>query len=772
MTPSSRIRLALALLCVAIPAGPASAEAWKPKQAALMTRWAKDVDPAKTLPEYPRPQMTREKWQNLNGLWDYAIRPKGETQPAKFDGEILVPFPAESALSGVMQKVGADNRLWYHRAFEIPADWAGQKVLLHFGAVDWETTVWVNGKQVGTHRGGYDPFSFDVTDALAKSGKQELVVGVWDPTTRGQQPVGKQHDRPEGIWYTPTTGIWQTVWLEPVPQAYISSLKIVPQVDSNSVSVEATTSGDIQDAMIQIEAGIRSDASGQPVRMVSMFGEPNKPIIVSLGSNPAAALWSPDSPVLHDLTVTLAILTRPTVKVLRVLDSVESYFGQRKSSIGKDEQGVTRIMLNNKPLFQFGPLDQGFWPDGLYTAPTDEALKSDIEITKKYGFNMARKHVKVEPARWYYWCDKLGLLVWQDMPSSADGHIAPGKGEGMRSPQTVENFERELKSLIDTHHNSPSIVMWVPFNEGWGQFDTLRIAKLVKDHDPTRLVNCASGWNDFPAGDVHDIHVYPGPASPNPEEHRAAVLGEYGGLGLPLKGHTWQGEKNWGYRSFTTIEDLTEAYLNLTARLRPLIGSPGLSAAVYTQTTDVEIEVNGLLTYDREVAKLTVEAVAAAHRRVYGPPPRVEVVAATSQKEPQEWRFTTAKPSDDWYRTDAVDASWQTGPGGFGTRDTPGTAVRTEWRTPDIWIRRTFNLPEKQALDNLQLVMHHDEDAEVYLNGVLATKAAGYTTDYQWFEIRSEARKALHPGKNMIAIHCKQTGGGQYIDAGLIELKE
>ncbi|MBI3866505.1 MAG: glycoside hydrolase family 2 [Planctomycetia bacterium] len=762
--------LVLPLLCLAIAAGPASAEPWKPKQAALMTRWSKDVDPAKTLPEYPRPQMTRDKWHNLNGLWDYAIRPKDEAQPAKFDGEILVPFPVESALSGVMQKVGADNRLWYRRAFEIPANWSGQRVLLHFGAVDWETTVLVNGTQVGTHRGGYDPFTFDITDALAKSGNQEIVVNVWDPTTRGQQPVGKQHDRPEGIWYTPTTGIWQTVWLEPVPQAYISSLKIVPQVDSNSVSVEVKVGGSTAGYGVQVSVGIRSGAAQQPIRQVTGNGEFGKPIVIALGNNPTAGLWSPDSPQLHDLKVTLHNLQGTDRQ--QAVDTVGSYFGLRKSSIGKDDQGVTRIMLNNKPLFQFGPLDQGFWPDGLYTAPTDEALKFDVEITKKYGFNMARKHVKVEPARWYYWCDKLGLLVWQDMPSSADGHIPPGRGEGTRPPQTVENFERELKALIDTHHNSPCIVMWVPFNEGWGQFDTVRIAKLVKDHDPTRLVNCASGWNDFPAGDVHDIHVYPGPASPNPEDQRAAVLGEYGGLGLPLKGHTWQSEKNWGYRSFTTIEDLTDAYLQLTTRLRPLVGSPGLSAAVYTQTTDVEIEVNGLLTYDREVAKLKPEVIAPAHRRVFGPPPRVEVVVATSQKEAQEWRYTTSKPSDEWFRADAEVSNWQTGPGGFGTRDTPGTVVRTEWRTPDIWIRRTFNLPEKQSLDNLYLVMHHDEDAEVYLNGVLATKTAGYTTDYQWFGIRPEARKALKSGKNVIAIHCKQTGGGQYIDAGLIELKE
>lgn len=766
MTCTARIAVVAAIVSLFV-AFPAAGE-WKPKQAPLMTRWAKDVDPARPLPEYPRPQMVREKWQNLNGLWEYAIRPRDEPQPAKFDGEILVPFPVESALSGVMQKVGADNRLWYRRSFDVSPDWGGQKVLLHFGAVDWETTVWVNGKEVGAHRGGYDPFSFDVTGALKLPGTQEIVVGVWDPTTRGQQPLGKQHDRPEGIWYTPTTGIWQTIWLEPVPEVYIRALKITSDVDTQSVVVEVDAVGAGDDAVLNVIAKI----PGEPgdFRHTDAFAPKGQRLRLSLAGKPDPRLWSPDSPVLYELTISL--FPKGGTKKPPGADVVHSYFGLRKVSLGKDDQGVTRILLNNKPLFQFGPLDQGFWPDGLYTAPTDEALKFDIEITKKFGFNMARKHVKVEPARWYYWCDKLGLLVWQDMPSSADGHIAPGKGEGTRPAAVAENFERELKSLIDTHHNSPSIVMWVPFNEGWGQFDTVRIAELVKAYDPTRLVNCASGWNDFPAGDVHDIHVYPGPASPEPEEHRAAVLGEFGGLGLPLKGHTWQSEKNWGYRSFTSIEDLTDAYLNLITPLRPLLGSPGLSAAVYTQTTDVEVEVNGLLTYDRAVTKLAPEVLAAAHRRLYWPPPRIDVVVATSQKAPQEWRYTTAKPADDWFRSDADVSTWQIGQGGFGTKETPGTVVRTEWKTPDIWIRRSFDLSDKLVPGQFSVVMHHDEDAEVYLNGVLATKASGYTTDYQLFDIRSAARGALRPGRNVIAIHCHQTGGGQYIDAGLVAVTE
>jgi hypothetical protein len=759
-------------------ASPAQAAApWKPKQAPIMTRWAKDVDPAKTLPEYPRPQMTRETWQNLNGLWEYAIRAKGAEQPAKFDGEILVPFPVESALSGVMQKVGADNRLWYRRKFDVPDAWAGQNVLLHFGAVDWDTTVWINGKQVGTHRGGYDPFTFDVSAALKvptpkEPGPQEIVVAVWDPTTRGQQPLGKQHDRPNGIWYTPTTGIWQTVWLEPVPATFIRGIKIVPDVDKSSLTVEVSVAGNAAGHVAEISAAVRSSPEQEVPTNAVAWTKASTAVTLNLPADPPPLLWSPAAPYLHELIVSLHKADAAGKPQGDPLDTVKSYFGMRKISLGKDEHGVTRIMLNNLPVFQLGPLDQGFWPDGLYTAPTDAALRYDIEITKQFGFNMARKHVKVEPARWYYWCDKLGLLVWQDMPSSADGHIAPGKGEGTRPPTTVENFERELKALIDTHHNAPSIVMWVPFNEGWGQFDTVRIARLVKDHDPSRLVNCASGWNDFPAGDVHDIHVYPGPASPAPEEHRAAVLGEYGGLGLPVENHTWQSADNWGYRKFDTFEDLTSAYLNLITRMHPLIGSPGLSAAVYTQTTDVEVEVNGLLSYDREIIKLKPETIAKAHRRLYGPAPRVEVVAATSQKEPQLWHYTTAKPAENWFRSDFDASNWGEGPAGFGTRGTPGSAVRTEWNSSDIWIRRNFTLADKQPLDRLLLLIHHDEDAEIYLNGVLAAKTSGYTTDYEWFEIRPDARKSLHPGKNSIAIHCHQTGGGQYIDAGLIELLE
>jgi hypothetical protein len=440
----------------------------------------------------------------------------------------------------------------------------------------------------------------------------------------------------------------------------------------------------------------------------------------------------------------------------------------RKSSLGKDENGITRMMLNNKPLFQFGPLDQGFWPDGLYTAPTDEALKYDIEMTKKLGFNMARKHVKVEPERWYYWCDKLGLLVWQDMPSG-DKHVAPGRGEISRTKESAEIYDRELKAMIDARRHHPCIVTWVPFNEGWGQFDTVRVTDWVKKYDPSRLVICASGWNDYPAGDAHDIHVYRGPASPKPEAKRAAVLGEYGGLGLPVKGHTWlsESDKNWGYGgAFKTPEALTADYVDRIEMMHPLRRDPGLSAAVYTQTTDVEVEVNGLMTYDRTVMKMPEDKVIAAHHMLFGTPPITRPLVPTSQEQPQQWQYTTAKPADGWFKTAFDDAAWKSGPGGFGTANVIGGAVHTEWKTADIWARRTFELPEKRPTD-VRLRVNHREDAEVYVNGILAAKMPGHVNDYASVRMSPEAVAALRPGKNVLAVHCRKPRDLQYVDVGI-----
>ncbi|MDP6543253.1 MAG: glycoside hydrolase family 2 TIM barrel-domain containing protein [Phycisphaerae bacterium] len=610
--------------CVLLAAATVASGRWKPVGGKLMTRWARDVSPKTVHSEYPRPQMARKDWRGLNGLWDYAIRPGDMARPAKFDGKILVPFAVESALSGVGKRVGAGRRLWYRRTFTVPPGWAKRRVLLHFGAVDWHAQVRVNGKEVGEHKGGYDPFSFDITDQLKPTGEQELVVAVSDPTDAGTQPRGKQVAQPRGIWYTPVTGIWQTVWLEPVNTVHIRSLQITPDVDKNGVRIRAAVAG--------ADKGYRvSVAFKHAGKRYNSVIEQNKEHFLRIKDK--MRLWSPGDPYLYDLSVSLLNGEGSPV------DAVESYFGMRKIALGTDPNGITRIMFNNKPLFQYGPLDQGWWPDGLYTAPTDAALRYDLEITKKLGFNMVRKHVKVEPARWYHHCDRLGLLVWQDMPSG-DKH-APWPRDGQEISRTAassEQFARELRSMIETHRNYPSIVVWVPFNEAWGQFQTIRRAREVKRLDPERLVIAASGGNDFAAGDIRDIHVYPGPEAPPAVLRRAAVLGEFGGLGLPIRGHLWQEKKNWGYRSFKTTGELARAYEGLMTRLRPLIDSR-LSAAVYTQTTDVEIEINGLMTYDRSVVKFEADRMVAAHRKLYAPLRRQTPAEMTGLHTVAYWRF-------------------------------------------------------------------------------------------------------------------------------------
>lgn len=721
--------------------GSVLAQDWKPADNPLFTRWAKGVSPDNVWPEYPRPTMVRSDWTNLNGLWDYAIVPRESGKPEAWDGKILVPFAVESALSGVRKPVSPEQRLWYRRTFASPGLQEGERLLLHFGAVDWQATVWLNGRRLGQHTGGYDPFTLDATSAL-KPGENELVVAVWDPTDAGSQPRGKQVLEPRGIWYTAVTGIWQTVWMEKVPAVYIQGLKIVPNVDQNSVLVTVQAEG-AHPLRVEVvwEGEVVSEGRGQT----------NEAIAVAV-NNPK--LWWPDEPNLYDLKVTL-------LDGDRAVDEVRGYFGMRKIEVAKDEQGIPRLMLNGKSVFQFGPLDQGWWPDGLYTAPCDEALKYDIEMTKRYGMNMARKHVKYEPERWYYWCDRLGLLVWQDMPS----------GDSGRDPAAKANFRRELQAMIDARWNHPSIIVWVPFNEGWGQHDTCDVVAWIKEYDPSRLVNEASGWTDNGCGDLSDMHKYPGPGMRPVEERRAGVLGEFGGLGLPLAGHTWQSEKNWGYVAFPDRESLTDAYGNLLAKLRPLVGQ-GLCAAVYTQTSDLEIEVNGLMTYDREVAKVDVERAAAAARILYLPPPKVSVLVPTSEREPQTWRYTLEPPSANWTASEFDDSGWKSSPGGFGAEGTPGAVVRTPWKTADIWMRRSFDLPSLPERGEVQLLIHHDEDADVFLNGERVASLTGYTTGYQVVPLDASAARFLKPGKNVLAVHCRQSSGGQYIDLGLAVVEE
>ena len=755
----------LSLLGVLVLTACAPAADWKPAPTPLMTRWGKQVtaDPV-PWPEYPRPQLVRKDWQNLNGLWDYAITPRTAGKPEAWAGKILVPFCAESALSGVGKHVTKDQLLWYRRPVEVPADWKGKRVLLHFGAVDWESTVYVNGNEVGTHKGGSDPFTYDVTDALA-DGKGELVVRVWDPTDQGSQPRGKQVSRPEGIWYTPVTGIWQTVWMEPVPVNYVRSVRITPDIETGEAEVVADVVGRPTQVSVMVTTRLPAGADGRLKPEVLGSARPGQPIRIKVAD---PKLWTPDSPHLYEVDVSVVAQDAPTPT-----DTVSTYYAMRKIAAAKDGNGVMRLMLNNKPIFMIGPLDQGWWPDGLLTPPSDAAMRYDLEVLKSLGMNMLRKHIKVEPARLYHYCDKLGLMVWQDMPSGMGAgrnqFVQPDwKEDAKFTAEEDRQFRAELKAMIDHLRVFPCIVAWVPFNEGWGQHDTNDILKWVKGYDPTRLVNGPSGWTDRGYGDMKDMHNYPGPGMYPVMPDRVSVLGEFGGLGLPLKGHLWKNQNNWGYRSYQNTDDLRAAYRQLMLRLHPLIGK-GLSAAVYTQTTDVEVEVNGLMTYDREVIKFDVAETAKWHKALAGPPPVERVVVPTSEQTPQRWRYTTTKPAADWLKPGFDDAGWDEGPGGFGTRMTPGAVVGTEWKTNDIWLRRAVDVKDVPS-GELLVRMHHDEDAEVYINGVLAARADGFTSDYTVFSLTPAGRQALKPGTNLIAVHCRQTRGGQYIDVGLVEV--
>ncbi len=738
---------------------------WQLADTPLKTPWTDQVTPERVHAEYPRPQFVRDQWQNLNGLWQYAVTDKGAARPSFGQDQILVPFPIESALSGVKEKVGPEKELWYRRTFslaEIADASIGSRLRLHFGAVDWRAEVYVNGQQVGTHLGGYDPFWFDVTDALRPNGSQELVVRVWDPTDKGVQPRGKQVIDPRGIWYTSVTGIWQTVWLEPVPETRIESLQITPDVDRSQVDLQVglqMRSGRQRLAVRLLDGDRVVQASSLTVDAGA--GGPGSVTLVL--PVPKPRLWSPGDPHLYDLQLEL------TAGAVR--DQVRSYFGMRKIELGKDAAGYNRLMLNGEPVFSFGLLDQGWWPDGLYTAPTDEALRYDIEMTRKMGFNTARKHVKVEPARWYYWCDKLGLMVWQDMPNG-DKHIGPDDPDLERTPQSEATYRREYEALIRSHYNHPSIIAWVPFNEGWGQFKTNEILRWAKELDPTRLIDGPSGWADRGAGDMHDAHRYPGPSMPDPESDRAAVLGEFGGLGLPLPGHLWWNKRNWGYRTYTTRAELLQHYTELIEKLLPLIPR-GLAAAVYTQTTDVEGEVNGLMTYDRRVVKLDPEQLTKLHRPLFEPRPAVlaRMILPTSERVGQTWHVTFEQPEDQWVAGDFDDASWRQAKGGFGTPGTPGARIGTRWTSSDIWIRRSFELSGGVEWNDPQLRIHHDEDAEVYLDGQLIAKLDGYTTGYELIRLPEGARKLLTTGRHVLAVHCHQTAGGQYIDVGLVDWK-
>jgi hypothetical protein len=733
----------------------AQGPSWELVEGDMVTRWAKEVTPDNVLPDYPRPAMRRPRWINLNGLWEFAIRPKNETsRPESFHDHILVPFCAESALSGIKRTVRETDRLWYRRTLEVPVQWQGERILLHFGAVDWEATVWVNGFEATQHRGGYEPFSVDITDLLDDSHPQEIVVSVWDPSDKGRQPRGKQVIIPHGFNYTGASGIWQTVWVEPVPPSHIRSVHTVADIDTNCVWVTVDTVGTHDGCILEAKTLLPEPGEGKGTIPIVADGRAGHRLRIRLREHPVTRLWSPDSPYLYDLQITLRDSKG------RTIDRVDSYFGMRKIAVEKDENGINRLFLNDRPLFQYGFLDQGWWPDGVYTAPTDAALRYDIETAKRLGANMVRKHVKFEPLRFYHHCDKLGMLVWQDMPNGSD-----------HSPQ----FEKELKGMIDAARAHPSIVMWVLFNEGWGQHEAARHADWVKRYDPTRLVNHASGWadrGDF--GDVRDIHIYDGgPGVSPPLDKRAVVLGEFGGIGWSVSGHEWKIGKGHGHGGKRDDDrDLTEPYLRLIRKL-PAMKRLGLCAAVYTQIADQEIEVNGVMTYDREFLKLDAREVAVATRRLFETPPRVKMVLPTSAEAPQTWRFTTERPGKDWYESAFDDSGWKTGRGAFGdfhpTFPTLIVPPRTQWASPDIWIRRTFTLPDARLVSPYVLI-HHDEGAEVYFNGKRIFERVGATNYYTWIPMDKEMIRALKSGINTVAVHCHNEHHPQCIDVGIVDV--
>ncbi|MBP5770839.1 MAG: beta-galactosidase [Bacteroidaceae bacterium] len=599
-------KILIALLLASALASSAQTTSWKPAGQRLKTEWASKVNPSLPLPEYPRPLLTRNEWQNLNGLWNYAISEAEDLRPDEFDGQILVPYPLESSLSGVARKLRRGQVLWYERSFQVPSAWKGRDVLLHFGAVDHEAVVYVNGRRVAEHVGGYTAFCVNITPQL-RAGENKLTVRVVDNSDERTQPVGKQRLHPGGngsIWYTSVSGIWQTVWIEPVSRQYIADIRTTPDLDGQRFVVDVKTIGTAA-STDQVEVEL-SFAGRVVVKATSPAGQR---VILPVKK---PQLWTPDTPNRYQMTVSLKVRGHEA-------DRVGSYAAMRKISVAQQNDGVWRLQLNNKNHFQFGPLDQGYWPDGLYTAPTDEALRFDIQKTKDWGFNMIRKHMKVEPARWYYYCDSIGLLVWQDMPSicrSDQGwHMRNWnqQPDGAHASDVEANFFHEWGEIINQFYSYPSIVVWTPFNESWGQFKTPEVIEFTRQQDPTRLINPASGGNHYRCGDFLDLHDYSRPPVLYLNDTtRPVVLGEYGGLGRHIEGHRWLETDATTYVNYKDANELTDSYvqqgeavLKLAKGITLEDGTPAaFSAAVYTQTTDVETEVNGLMTYDRKVMKM------------------------------------------------------------------------------------------------------------------------------------------------------------------------
>lgn len=742
------------------------AQDWQMKQARIMTPWAEKVDPNKVLDDYPRPQMVRDNWYNLNGIWDFAkveAMNYNTTQP--YQTKILVPFPMESAISGVMDTNHEQNKgkiFAYRRKFTIPQNMKKDEILLHFGAVDWKCEIYVNGIKVGSHTGGFDPFYFNITSAL-KPGKkeQEICVFVQDYQEFGGYPHGKQKIGEKVIWYTPVTGIWQTVWLEAVPKVNIEKLVIRPDIDTETININ----------VLSENVGVRTKANIKVYDGDKLISTTNN---IAVGSEvaipvPSMKLWSPESPFLYDLKIEL-------VENGKIVDHVDSYFGMRKISV-EYFNGHPTMFLNNKHYFHYGVLDQGYWPDGIYTAPTDEALKFDLEKIKDFRMNMSRKHIKVEPARWYYHCDKMGVLVWQDIPNPGFGENGKIIGEDI---DLRDNFHDEMVRIMKSLENHPSIVVWTVYNESWGQPNeatTRKSVELATKTDPYRLINGASGWNDYEFSDIKDTHWYPQPnVLPNPVNKRASVCGEYGGITLLMDGHRWIGGSDMKYTQVYSSKELKDRFIDFTKQILGL-QADGLCAAVYTQITDVEDEENGLITYDRKVVKVNEQQLAEISKAIQANITHTSIPVASVSKQGNEvkkWRYITTDneiTSDSWKETSFSDKAWKEGFAGFGNGSLQGASINTVWNTPYIYMRRWFDFQNLTSanIDDLRLEVFHDEDCEIYINGVLAADLKGFTNHYTFVEIRQQAKNAIKIGQpNLIAVKCKNTEGNQFVDLGFV----
>jgi len=744
------------------------AQNWAPVPGQIMTSWANDVTPENVWKEYPRPQMVRTDWLNLNGLWDFEITDRDTNKIAiNYARKILVPFCVESALSGIKETITGKQQMMYRRYFTVPSNWNQKYLILHFEAVDYETKVWVDGKYVGMHKGGYDHFQFDITGFLSKEQKHEIKIVVWDPTNEGSQPIGKQSlpAIKNVTKYTATSGIWQTVWLEPINDVAIESIKIIPNIDNATISLQTKLVGATQGTRIKIQA---FDQGKEIASSVAADDE-----LVSLQLN-QPKLWSPTNPFLYDLKLSL-------VKDGKVVDEVSSYFGMRKISMGRDHEGYMRILLNNAIIYQLGPLDQGYWPDGILTPASDQALRYDIAYLKKIGANMDRMHMKVQPERWYYHCDQLGILVWQDM-------VSPTKFIDTKSNLNSSDFELEHNITVDQLYNHPSIIQWVLFNESWGQYDTERLTAALKAKDPTRLVINASGWHDKKVGDIRDFHdytIHPAIALVTKNDDRAMVLGEAGGFDLLIPGHLWTPDLKTETKLKTdwtidfkkgvvkSADELIEKYTILLDDLFQL-KKYGLNAVVYTQISDVEDEISGWMTYDRKVSKLPDTTFAALHQQFFKPTITGKYILPLSMNTAQQWNYRFTAPSNDWIKNTTI-ADFKLGEAPFGIESNNAHKVNTTWNTNSLFLNKEFTLTALPS--KLSLVACNTGITDVYINGAYVMQFNNFLKNDPEVKISEtllsdKAMKLLKVGVNQLSLKFNFPSVGKpvyYYDFGIKE---